>query len=109
VHSQADLTLDAYQKHKQSAAAAAPLTEREEEIQRLRKEEVRRTGVASPEASAVAVWVTLASASQNGAEIGITTKKAHVHGVAFPVNAEGNAALAALAAGTINYVQLVRG
>ena len=37
---QRDLTLEAYHKHKQSAAATAPLTEREEEVQRLRKEEV---------------------------------------------------------------------
>jgi len=38
---QNDLTLEAYHKHKQSKSATAPLTEREEEIQRLRKEEAR--------------------------------------------------------------------
>jgi twinfilin-like protein len=76
-----DLSLDAYYKHKQSVAATVPLTEREEEIQRMRKEE-------------------------SGADIGITTKKAHVHGVSFPVSDDARTALGDFASGTLNYVQL---
>ena len=46
--------------------------------------------------------------AQNGAEIGITTKKAHVHGVSFPATDDARAALESFAAGQVNYLQLVR-
>ena len=36
-----EFTLDGYRKHRKSVSSAPALTQREEEIQRMRKEEVR--------------------------------------------------------------------
>jgi len=108
------LTLEAYHKHKQSKAATAPLTEREEEIQRLRKEEARGCSAINERGGFSGLLtrcprrVPAAVYRQNGADIGITTKKAHVHGVSFPVTDEARAAIEAFGNGEVNYVQLVR-
>lgn len=76
-----EFNLDGYQKHRKSVTAAPALTEREEEIQRMRKEE-------------------------SGADIGVTTKKAHVHGVHFPFSDSATQALHTLKNQSVNYVQL---
>jgi len=76
-----EFTLEGYNKHRKSVTAAPALTEKEEEMQRMRKEE-------------------------SGAEIGITTKKAHVHGVYFPFSGPAETQMKNLSAGSINYIQL---
>lgn len=76
-----EFNLDGYQKHRKSVTAAPALTEREEEIQRMRKEE-------------------------SGADIGVTTKKAHVHGVYFPMSDAASNALKNFQNQSINYLQL---
>jgi len=76
-----EFTLEGYQKHRKSVTSAPALSHREEEIQRMRKEE-------------------------SGADIGITTKKAHVHGVYFPLSSDAETQLQHLRSGSVNYVQL---
>jgi twinfilin-like protein len=76
-----EFTLEGYNKHRKSVTAAPALTEREEEMQRMKKEE-------------------------SGAEIGITTKKAHVHGVYFPFSGNAETQMRNLQNGSVNYIQL---
>eukprot|EP00999_Lentomonas_sp_LEN2_P002955 NODE_813_length_1175_cov_75.741412_g772_i0.p1 GENE.NODE_813_length_1175_cov_75.741412_g772_i0~~NODE_813_length_1175_cov_75.741412_g772_i0.p1 ORF type:complete len:365 (-),score=84.76 NODE_813_length_1175_cov_75.741412_g772_i0:79-1095(-) len=76
-----DFTMQGFLKHRASVAAAPALTDREEEKNRQIKEESR-------------------------VEVGITTKKAHVHGVHFPVSEAAQAELGRLRNGEVNYVQL---
>lgn len=73
--------LEGFSKFRVAKNAAAPLTEREEEIARMRKEE-------------------------SGSDVGITTKKSHVHGVSLPVSDKAQQALESLRDGSVNYVQL---
>lgn len=77
-----EFTFEGFTKFRTTKNASAPLTEREEEIQRMRKEE-------------------------SGSDVGITTKKAHVHGVSFPMADDARAAIESLRSGRVNYVQLV--
>jgi len=76
-----DFTWDGYEKHRTSVTASAPLTAREEEIARMRKEE-------------------------SGADVGVTTKKAHVHGVFFPMTEKARSVMNDFVNGSVNYVQL---
>ncbi|XP_066249309.1 twinfilin [Euwallacea similis] len=76
-----DVTLMGYKKHKKSVAAPAPLSMREEEMQELRKTEVNT-------------------------EISISTKQQTLGGVAFPLTEAVKQAIADMARGSYNYLQL---
>jgi len=76
-----EFTLEGYMRHRKSVTAAPALTEKEEERERMRKEE-------------------------SGAEVGITTKKSHVHGVFFPFSSTAETQMKNLSSGSINYIQL---
>ncbi|CAG9772791.1 unnamed protein product [Ceutorhynchus assimilis] len=76
-----DITLDGYKKHKKSVAAPAPLSMREEELQELKKTEVRT-------------------------EISITTKQQTLGGVEFPLTKAATEAIESMASGVYDYIQL---
>jgi len=76
-----DFSWEGYQKHRSSVNAAPVLTAREEELARMRKEE-------------------------SGADVGVTTKKAHVHGVFFPMTDNARSQMTNFINHAVNYVQL---
>ncbi len=122
--SQADVSLKGYDKHKQAKDAPPPLTSAEIEKEIVRKLEVRRGLGQSPVTSrakrplrcttCVLRRVTHSHhdtrdlGRQTGVDIGASTKRQLVAGVAFPLVDEARAQLGQLLAGAINYVQLVR-
>ncbi|KAJ8920089.1 hypothetical protein NQ315_011744 [Exocentrus adspersus] len=75
-----DVTLNGYQKHKKSAAAPAPLSMREEEL-----EEIKRTEV--------------------NTNISIDTKQQTLSGVAFPITEAAKQAVIDMGRGTYDYLQ----
>ncbi|XP_076037800.1 twinfilin actin binding protein isoform X2 [Oratosquilla oratoria] len=76
-----DINLNGLKKHRTSSAAPAPLTEREEEMNEIKKLEV-------------------------GVDIGVDSKHQTLAGVAFPIVSDGLAALNKFAKGELQYVQL---
>ncbi|XP_066157247.1 twinfilin [Euwallacea fornicatus] len=76
-----EVTLAGYKKHKKSVASPAPLSMREEEMQELRKTEVNT-------------------------EISISTKQQTLGGVAFPLTEAAQQAIADMARGSYDYLQL---
>ncbi|KAG5889236.1 hypothetical protein JTB14_006372 [Gonioctena quinquepunctata] len=75
-----DITLNGYIKHKKSAAAPAPLSMREEELQEIRRTEINT-------------------------EINVDTKQQTLSGVAFPVSEPAKQAIIDMARGSYDYVQ----
>ncbi|KAJ8964850.1 hypothetical protein NQ314_004568 [Rhamnusium bicolor] len=75
-----DVTLNGYIKHKKSAAAPAPLSMREEELQEIKRTEVNT-------------------------DISIDTKQQTLSGVAFPITQAAKQTILDMARGSYDYVQ----
>lgn len=75
-----EVTLNGYLKHKKSAAAPAPLSMREEELQEIRRTEVNTN-------------------------ISVDTKQQTLSGVAFPITEDAKQAIIDMARGTYDYLQ----
>ncbi|KAJ3285027.1 Twinfilin-1 [Borealophlyctis nickersoniae] len=76
-----DLTLESYKKHLVHKDAEAPLTERELELQSLKR-------------------------AESGADISTTSRRSHAQGVAFPISSSATESLEKLKSGSINVVVL---
>lgn len=75
-----ETTFDGYQKHKKAFAAPAPLTSREEELEEMRKTEVK-------------------------ADISIDSKQKTLGGVVFPITEAASKAMHDMARGSYSYLQ----
>ncbi|CAH1170374.1 unnamed protein product [Phaedon cochleariae] len=75
-----EVTLNGYLKYKKSAAAPAPLSMREEELQEIKRTEVHT-------------------------DIGVTTKHQTLSGVAFPITKTAEQAILDMARGSYDYIQ----